>query len=493
MGESYRVLLPDARAGVVVGKDGARLHRLQAGTGASISVQPQALGCDDRVVHVSSEHAPSPGARTPALVALERLAPLVQLDDSALPSLDGYDDPYLAPEHDRSTEPSSPPKSFTFRMLIPAKQGGPLLGTRGREVAKLREHAHVTVHTSPASDGAVHPSLIRRSDYLVSISAHSLPNLKRALREAVHRLQRRPVGRQIEYRLLVPSSRAGRVIGRKGELLNETRQTTGAQIHFEPPPENDPEGDEERILSISAEEASHPGSLLPAQYALFSLAQRALGTEHPPAERFPVRLLVSDQAARGIIGTGGSMINQLREDHDVKLIVRQHGRHVLPACAEESDAVVEIPPHELTKCMGALRDVSEHLRGKRPDQEAEAAEDEEENVFTRNGEPNEAGSAVVKTAVPSAQAGTVLGKQGRSIAHLRQVSGAKVVLGERRADTRILEISGTLQQVQAAQSLLQALLSSSKPANDEPPSAAVTRPLFPAAPQQASIDVSPTP
>jgi predicted RNA-binding protein YlqC (UPF0109 family) len=143
--------------------------------------------------------------------------------------------------------------------------------------------------------------------------------------------------------------------------------------------------------------------------------------------------------------------------------------------------------------MGALRDVSEHLRGKRPDQEAEAAEDEEENVFTRNGEPNEAGSAVVKTAVPSAQAGTVLGKQGRSIAHLRQVSGAKVVLGERRADTRILEISGTLQQVQAAQSLLQALLSSSKPANDEPPSAAVTRPLFPAAPQQTSIDVSPTP
>lgn len=501
MAESYRLLVPHSRAGVVVGKDGSRLHRLQSRTGADISVQPRIPGCDERVVHVSSEATPSPGQRTPSVVALERLAPLVQPDQPGSDGLSGNKSRSSKSENGESSEyqdgrddASGSSRTFTVRILIPAKQGGPLLGTKGREIVKLREYANVTIDTNPSS-GAVHPNLLRKNDYLVCISDQSLSNVKRALREAVYRLQRRPAGRHLEYRLLVPSIRAGRVIGRKGELLNETRQTTGAQIRFEPAPEDGSgDGDTERILSISAEEANHPGSLLPAQYALFSLAQRTLGTALPPNERYPVRLLVTDQAARSIIGTGGSSINQLREDYGLKLVVRQHGRHTMPACADEGDAVVEIPSHDLTKCMGALREVSEHLRGKRgSESDGVAGNPEDEKDFSSEAEPHEAGSAIVRTAVPSAQAGAVLGKQGKSIAHLRQVSGAKVVLGDRRAGTRILEISGTLQQVQAAQSLLQALLSSSQMATNEPPSAAVSRPLFPAAPEQANFDVSTTP
>lgn len=75
--EAYRILCPSSRAGVVIGKGGEGISRLRHETGASIAMENEFPGCDERVIHISSP-PPEPGCASAAQEALERLLPQVQ-------------------------------------------------------------------------------------------------------------------------------------------------------------------------------------------------------------------------------------------------------------------------------------------------------------------------------------------------------------------------------------------------------------------------------
>ena len=66
----------------------------------------------------------------------------------------------------------------------------------------------------------------------------------------------------------------------------------------------------------------------------------------------------------------------------------------------------------------------------------------------------------VEVTIPNNAVGSVLGKGGSNIAHIRQISGAKVKLHDSQhgASDRVIEISGTPEQTHAAKSLLQAFM-----------------------------------
>ncbi|KAJ7550304.1 hypothetical protein O6H91_07G094100 [Diphasiastrum complanatum] len=71
-------------------------------------------------------------------------------------------------------------------------------------------------------------------------------------------------------------------------------------------------------------------------------------------------------------------------------------------------------------------------------------------------------SKTLEIKIPSTAVGAVLGKGGNNIAHIRQVSGAKVKLHDGKSGSleRTIEISGTPEQTQTAQSLLEAFINS---------------------------------
>jgi poly(rC)-binding protein 2/3/4 len=71
--------------------------------------------------------------------------------------------------------------------------------------------------------------------------------------------------------------------------------------------------------------------------------------------------------------------------------------------------------------------------------------------------------STIEVHIPNTAVGSVIGKGGSNIAHIRQISGAKVKLhnSEQGANDRVLELSGTQEQTHAAQSLVQAYMQSS--------------------------------
>ncbi|KAH9306722.1 hypothetical protein KI387_011126, partial [Taxus chinensis] len=71
-------------------------------------------------------------------------------------------------------------------------------------------------------------------------------------------------------------------------------------------------------------------------------------------------------------------------------------------------------------------------------------------------------STTVEVPIPKTAVGSVLGKRGSNMQHIREISGAKVKLHDSRsgASERVIEISGTPEQTHAAKSLLQAFIAS---------------------------------
>ncbi|RVW21856.1 KH domain-containing protein HEN4 [Vitis vinifera] len=69
-------------------------------------------------------------------------------------------------------------------------------------------------------------------------------------------------------------------------------------------------------------------------------------------------------------------------------------------------------------------------------------------------------NTTVEIVIPENVIGSVYGENGNNLARLRKISGAKVTLHEPRPGTsdRIVIISGTPDETQAAQSLLQAFI-----------------------------------
>eukprot|EP00270_Netrium_digitus_P004411 TRINITY_DN1548_c0_g1_i2.p1 TRINITY_DN1548_c0_g1~~TRINITY_DN1548_c0_g1_i2.p1 ORF type:complete len:238 (-),score=66.73 TRINITY_DN1548_c0_g1_i2:290-925(-) len=70
------------------------------------------------------------------------------------------------------------------------------------------------------------------------------------------------------------------------------------------------------------------------------------------------------------------------------------------------------------------------------------------------------GSSILQLAVPTSVVGSIIGRGGSNIAQIRNISGARVNVQEVQegGHDRIVEISGTPEQLQAAQSLLQAFI-----------------------------------
>eukprot|EP00803_Ostreobium_quekettii_P001382 evm.model.scf_216.3 EVM.evm.TU.scf_216.3 scf_216:34271-35665(+) len=151
--------------------------------------------------------------------------------------------------------------------------------------------------------------------------------------------------RETVYRILVPASRVGAVIGKQGAIVREIRLQTKSRIRV-------CEGVrewEERVVVVSAKDASREDTNQ-AQCALMEVHKRVLDARQsvkPEGEgeaanpgQLSTRMLVNRTQAGSIIGKGGSIIKNIRETTgaSVKILPPED----LPPCALLNDRVVQI-------------------------------------------------------------------------------------------------------------------------------------------------------
>ena len=322
-----------------------------------------------------------------------------------------------------------------------------------------------------------------------------------------------PGGTEITFRLLCPVSKTGSVIGRNGEVIQQIRSEIGAKIKV---CEQVNDADERIICVSSIDDGLAP--MISAQVALFRIYRCIVesgGNDIP----LPFRLLVQTSQIGCLIGKGGSIIKQIRGETGAT--VRVLPSSALPACANEDDELLEIGQWPADACALGIRIVSGRLRGNMRHKAAERMSAAKPAAPTSS--PSVALSAAAAatwqqaelmsigmtqteyepmdqtTTLPSAVSalrstpvgivpgvtavnsahmtiasqhiGSVLGRGGVNISIARRASGARIKLypgatnrpgGRRTQDTeRLLEISGSSEQVSAAQDIVRRFIASS--------------------------------
>ncbi|CAH9110167.1 unnamed protein product [Cuscuta europaea] len=181
------------------------------------------------------------------------------------------------------------------------------------------------------------------------------------------------------YRILCHDVKAGGVIGKSGSIIKSIRQHTGAWINVH----ELVQGDEERIIEISDTRRRDPDGRIPAfspaQEALLLIHERILESDEEfgaggeavdeygvrggsggVANRVVTRLVVSRIHVGSLLGKGGKIIEQMRNETmtHIRILPRDNN---LPRCVAMSEEIVQVTG-ESNNVKHALGIISSRLR-----------------------------------------------------------------------------------------------------------------------------------
>ncbi|MFH4973411.1 hypothetical protein AB6A40_000120 [Gnathostoma spinigerum] len=304
-----------------------------------------------------------------------------------------------------------------------------------------------------------------------------------------------------ELRLLVPGRGAGAVIGKGGDNIKRLRSDFDA--HLSVPDSQTPE----RILTIVATIENVirvVGEIIPRLEEVRSSSENRDRDDgdHLDAE---LRMLVHQSLVGAIIGRGGFRIKELREETGTQLKVYTQ------CCPQSTDRVIQISgsPEKVLGCVERIINMlkenqikgvskpyetifydpsfSQEYGGYPIDRNYRGPSSRSVGSSVYGGGPGRGPSyfysssrrsiggatpfpppysggplQTTQVTIPNELGGTIIGKGGERINRIREDSGAHIVVEPQRAnDERIITISGTQAQIQAAQYLLQQCVRSS--------------------------------
>ncbi|KAI5056412.1 hypothetical protein GOP47_0028230 [Adiantum capillus-veneris] len=303
----------------------------------------------------------------------------------------------------------------------------------------------------------------------------------------------------IVYRLLVPSAKMGRVIGKQGARIRELREASGAQIKITDPLSKG----EERVIMISSKDIEASELCSAAEHMLLRVASLVVDEDdsslvapigpqqlQPQVASNVIRLVIGRSQAGCLIGKEGSIIKEIREKSGALVRVMPPEQMPFSSSISDFDRLVQISG-ELPQVLEALKLVAKKLRDN-PAKEtvtlkptyhqqlmryAQAAYPGQYNPNTGlpvvpGGLEYQPGAAAAtnislvpkitsEMSIPSALMGGVIGRGGVNITHVRSLSGCavKVHSQEDGKTERRITFEGTAEQVSAAQSLVHAFMS----------------------------------
>ncbi|CAA2969498.1 KH domain-containing At4g18375 [Olea europaea subsp. europaea] len=304
---------------------------------------------------------------------------------------------------------------------------------------------------------------------------------------------------ELAIRVLCPSNKIGRVIGKGGSSIKRIRQDSGAHIEVEDPKANN----NECVITIISTESLDDLKSTAVEAVL--LLQGKINDEDDGT--VTLRLLVPSKVIGCIIGKSGSIINEIRKRTKADIRISKGEK---PKCADANDELVEVVGEvrslrdALIQIVLRLRD--DVLKNKEGDHISSAgagfsvpsvlpsissaaplgyehrAETESGmgllsssaygSLLTRDSGYGSFSShssslygrlpppSTLEMVVPAYAVGKVMGKGGMNIENIRKISGAAVEISDSKSSRgdRVALISGTPEQKRAAENLIQAFI-----------------------------------
>ncbi|CAN6686201.1 unnamed protein product [Malus baccata var. baccata] len=258
-------------------------------------------------------------------------------------------------------------------------------------------------------------------------------------------------GSPLTARLVIPSSQVGCLLGKGGAIVSEIRKQTGTGIRIiggDQVPKCALENDE--VVQIS-------GDFSNVQDALYNITGRLRdnlfsSTVSNSGRRSSSSMLAAtdtspygrprDPALIGFQPSSSVGVTHGLSRHTT--LIQSMDHHGLSHSLDHPS-----PPRPWASQLAAFTDVGRGLTSLKS--RTEIGSGSKSAIVT---------NTTVEIVVPENVIGSVYGENGTNLARLRQISGAKVIVHEPRPGTtdRIIVISGTPDETQAAQSLLHAFI-----------------------------------
>jgi len=301
---------------------------------------------------------------------------------------------------------------FDLRILIPTKSAGAVIGKGGEYIKTLRSNfdAYLTVPDRSTPERVL--SILCSQDKIVD-----------CFTEILHKLAE---GGDVEIRVLVHQSHAGAIIGRGGAKIKELREQTNSAIKvFQ---ECCP-GSTDRVVLISSSQENIPNVV--KTLIDFMIEVPLKGPQKPyDAGSYEPR------TARDYGGYEDSRFQ------------RMDSMRAGPGAGRDREQFERYPPADYGPPpfdYGRGPPGGGYARGPPPSFSGAG-------VGGYGGNPTQS----TQVTIPNELGGTIIGKGGERINRIRRESGARIEVGNAYGnEERIITITGTLDQIQQAQYLLQ--------------------------------------
>ncbi|XP_037694855.1 insulin-like growth factor 2 mRNA-binding protein 2 isoform X3 [Choloepus didactylus] len=241
-----KILAHNGLVGRLIGKEGRNLKKIEHETGTKItisSLQDLSIYNPERTITVKGTVEACANAETEIM---KKLREAFESDMLAVNTHSGYFSS-LYPPHQFSPFPHhhSYPEQEIVNLFIPTQAVGAIIGKKGAHIKQLARFAGASIKIAPAEGPDV-------SERMVIITGPP---------EAQFKAQGRIFGKlkeenffnpkeevKLEAHIRVPSSTAGRVIGKGGKTVNELQNLTSAEVIV--PRDQTPDENEEVIVRI---------------------------------------------------------------------------------------------------------------------------------------------------------------------------------------------------------------------------------------------------
>ncbi|TXG54042.1 hypothetical protein EZV62_019298 [Acer yangbiense] len=352
----------------------------------------------------------------------------------------------LSLESDRAHPPEtkSQQQEVSFRILCSNDRVGSVIGKGGTIIKALQSETGASI--------AVGATVAESDERLITVTASENPESRYSpaqkavvlvftrLIEAAVEKGRDPSsnkGSLVTARLVVASNQVGCLLGKGGTIISEMRKATGTSIRIlgdDQVPKCAPEND--KVVQIS-------GEFSKVKDAVYNVSGRLRDNLSPSTQSN-----AGTRSSSSVL-TETSPYGRLRDPVPVGIYSSVGVSHSLSRHTPMDHLGLS---HSLDLSGVNSRGITDVGRGFPYHKGGLELGSGSKSAIVTN--------STVEIIVPDNVIGSVYGENGSNLTRLRQISGAKVIVHEPRlgSSDRIIVISGTPDETQAAQSLLQAFI-----------------------------------
>ncbi|XAR51721.1 hypothetical protein NMG60_11006434 [Bertholletia excelsa] len=383
----YRYLCPGRKIGSIIGRGGEIVKQLRADSKSKIRIGETVPGGDERVVTIYSSS--------------EETNAFDDIDDRVCPAQDA-----LFRVHDRvvaddmaADEDSEEPPQVTARLLVPSDQIGCIIGKGGQIVQSIRSETGAQVRIMKDDNL---PACALSSDELVQISGEA-QIVRKALYQIASRLHDNPSRTQHMLASAVPN-----VYASSGSLMGPT---AGAPIMG--------------LAPLVGPYGGYKGDSGDWSRSFYSASRN-----ESSSKEFSLRLICPTSNIGGVIGKGGTIINQIRQESGAVIKVDS-------SATEGDDCIISISAKEFFE--DTISPTIEAALRLQPRCSEKIERDSGLISFT------------TRLLVPTSRIGCLIGKGGAIITEMRRITKANIrILSKENLpkvaadDDEMVQISGDL-------------------------------------------------